>query len=92
MHKTANYSCRMATVIRGCHSAAALCVFTYFVCLLDSGQISGGSSFASDSQIAGETLCQSSSGASSVVFTLGGKILENTRKNTRATTRPGMMG
>ena len=39
MHKTANYSCRMATVIRGCHSAAALCVFTYFVCLLDSGQI-----------------------------------------------------
>ena len=29
----------MATVIRGCHSAAALCVFTYFVCLLDSGQI-----------------------------------------------------
>ena len=35
---------------------------------------------------------QSSSGASSVVFTLGGKSLENTRKNTRPTIRPGMMG
>ena len=38
-HKTANYSCRIAPVIRGCHSAAALCVFTYFVWLLDSSQI-----------------------------------------------------
>ena len=35
----------MATVIRGCHSAAALCVFTYFVCLLDSGQIRIGGVF-----------------------------------------------
>ena len=29
----------MASVIRGCHRAAAMCYFVYFVCLLDGDQI-----------------------------------------------------